>query len=243
MPATPLVETPHTRDPPVGQPLGFRGFAAGFHPGLDAFLSRNAALLGGLTRIDDPDTLMSCIRDMRPDYLVLGALDRPADLRDRLQVALRSPQLAVLLPGQEAGEAGTHAAGLILEPLAADADPAKVAMTLRALMRRTRPQAMVGRAVWGDLDLDEACLTFAIGGRSVSLSLEVFSVLGLMMDEPERVWDRDTLHRYVFGAASRNDIRAIDTRISRARRHVSAALGRDPIRTVRGVGYVLVPNP
>lgn len=227
----------------VGLPLGFRGFAAGFHPDLDAFLIRNGALLGGLTRIDDPDMFMSCIRDMRPDYLVLGSIDCPADLRDRLQAALRSPHLAVLLPGQDPGGVGAHTAGLILEPLAADAGPAEVAMTLRALMRRTRPQAMVGRAVWGALDLDEACLTFAIGGRSVSLSLEVFSVLGLMMDEPGRVWDRDTLHRYVFGAASRNDLRAIDTRISRARRHVSAALGRDPIRTVRGVGYALVADP
>jgi two-component system phosphate regulon response regulator PhoB len=69
------------------------------------------------------------------------------------------------------------------------------------------------------------------------------SVLGLMMDDPDRVWERETLHRLVFGAGSGNDIRAVDMRISRARRLVSAALGCDPVRTVRGVGYALVPRP
>jgi two-component system phosphate regulon response regulator PhoB len=64
-----------------------------------------------------------------------------------------------------------------------------------------------------------------------------------MMDAPTRVWERATLHRLIFGAGSANDLRSVDTRISRARRHVLAALGGDPIRTVRGVGYALVAEP
>jgi len=223
--------------------LGFRGFAAGFHPLLDAFLDRHRAQLGGLTRIADVEAFIACISDMRPDYLLLGATDAPGDLLDRIETASRSPHLAVLLAGCGAAEEGGTPTGLMLEPVAADADGTELALVLRALMRRSRPQAMVGRSVSGALELDEACLTFSIRGATVSLSLEVFSVLGLMMDAPDRVWDRSELHRLVFGAASRNDIRAIDTRISRARRHVSAALGPDPIRTVRGVGYALVPYP
>jgi DNA-binding response OmpR family regulator len=38
-------------------------------------------------------------------------------------------------------------------------------------------------------------------------------------------------------------MRAIDMRVSRTRRVVKAALGVDPVRTVRGVGYALVPDP
>jgi len=220
--------------------LGFRGFAAGFHPALDVFLDRHRASLGGLTRIGDTQTLISCIADMRPDYLVLGNTE---GLLDRIDAAARRPHLAVLVPGHDAiEETGTHPR-LMLEPIAADADGVELALVLRALMRRSRPQAMIGRSAWGTLALDEACLTFSIRGEPAALSLEVFSVLGLMMDAPDRLWDRSDLHRFVFGAGSGNDIRAIDTRISRARRHVSAALGRDPIRTVRGVGYALVPDP
>jgi hypothetical protein len=246
-PATLLAETQGDRAPggdrALDLQLGFRGFAAGFHPSLDAFLDRHRAHLGGLTRIGDIDTFIACIADMRPDYLILGATDAPGDLLDRIGAASRSPHLAVLLAGCDAvHEAGTPV-GLMLEPVAADADGTELALALRALMRRSRPQAMVGRSTWGALELDEACLTFSIRGAPVSLSLEVFSVLGLMMDAPGRVWHRSDLHRLVFGATSRNDIRAIDTRISRARRHVTAALGRDPIRTVRGVGYALVPDP
>lgn len=247
VPATPLGDLGDTaegnREGSSALQLGFRGFAAGYHPEVQTFLTRHGTLLGGLTRVADPETLLSCVSDMRPDYLVLGQPSGPEDIVWHIQAASRSAQLAVLVPGcdDERSEAQTH--GLILEPIATNADGAEVALVLRALMRRTRPQAMVGQSAWGDLVLDEACLTFSVRGHPVSLSLEVFGVLGLMMDDPGRVWARSELHRFVFGAGSRNDIRAIDTRISRARRHVSSGLGRDPIRTVRGVGYALVPDP
>jgi hypothetical protein len=134
-------------------------------------------------------------------------------------------------------------AGVSVDVIGDDADATDVALVLRSLMRRTRPQAMVGQTTWHDLGFDEARLTFSVGDRSVALSLEASAVLGLMMDDPDRVWERETLHRLVFGAGSGNDIRAVDMRISRARRLVSAALGCDPVRTVRGVGYALVPRP
>jgi two-component system phosphate regulon response regulator PhoB len=64
-----------------------------------------------------------------------------------------------------------------------------------------------------------------------------------MMDDPSAVWPRARLHALVYGRNSGNDIRAIDTRISRTRRHLAAAIGADPIRTVRGIGYALEPRP
>jgi two-component system phosphate regulon response regulator PhoB len=224
-------------------PLGFRGFAAGFQPELDGFYRLHHDLLGGLTRIDSVDTFLSCITDMRPDYLLLGQTAEPAGLLSAIRDSARSAHLAVLVAGEASAEAGTGAPGLAIEPVARDASGGEVSLILRAMMRRTRPQAMVGRSTWNALELDEACLTLSVYGEPVSLNLEVFSVLGVMLDDPDRVWDRLRLHRLVFGATSGNDIRAIDTRISRARRHVASVLGLDPIRTVRGVGYALVPDP
>jgi DNA-binding response OmpR family regulator len=101
---------------------------------------------------------------------------------------------------------------------------------------------MVGRTTWHDLGFDEACLTFSVRGPT-GRSASRRGVLGLMMDDPDRVWERRDAAPTRVRAGSGNDIRAIDMRISRARRLVSAALGCDPIRTVRGVGYALVPRP
>jgi DNA-binding response OmpR family regulator len=241
--ATPLAESRGQAGGNPDLPLGFRGFAAGFQPEVAAFLQIHGPILSGLTRIEDMDMFASCISDMRPDYLLLGGNNQPPGLLDMVRAAARTAQLAVLVTG-EGISVGEHTGqGLIVDTVAHDAGGADVALGLRALMRRSRPQALVGRTTWGDLELDEACLTFSIRGCPVSLSLEVFSVLGLMMDDPARIWERSTLHRLVFGAGSGNDLRAVDTRISRSRRHVSSALGCDPIRTVRGVGYALVPDP
>ena len=223
--------------------LGFRGFAAGFQLGLDRFLTRCSTLFDGVTRINELEGFLSCVSDMRPDYLILADVDTPSALLSRIQKAAKTAHLGVLVVGDTAARIPTQSNELVVDTVAPDASRDDIALLLRALMRRARPQAMVGQISWGDLVLDEACLTLAIRGASVTLNMEVFSVLGLMMDDPGRDWDRATLHRYVFGAGSSNDIRAIDTRMSRARRHVLAALGIDPIRTVRGVGYALVAEP
>jgi hypothetical protein len=244
VPATPLADQRQRGPEPFAASApytGFRGFAAGFHPSVDTFLRRHGPRLGGLTRVAEPEALVSFVADMRPDYLVLGSLSDRL-LLDRIAKASRTAQLAVLAPGC-GGPVGVEAGGLLVEPVSVDAGGDEMALVLRALLRRTRAQAMVGHQIWADLALDEACLTFSVRGQAASLSLEAFSVLGVMMDDPARIWARSDLHRHVFGATSRNDIRAIDTRISRTRRHLLSAIGCDPIASARGVGYRLVPEP
>ena len=78
------------------------------------------------------EAFIACISDMRPDYLLLGATDAPGDLLDRIETASRSPHLAVLLAGCGAAEEGGTPTGLMLEPVAADADGTELALVLRA---------------------------------------------------------------------------------------------------------------
>lgn len=222
---------------------GFRGLAAGFQPGLKPFLARHAPTLTGLSVMQSARDLRIGAAEGRPDYIVLSDPDDPAGLLVDLVAAARRPALGMLFSGPAEPLAGAWPAAAVVDHVEPREPPFEVALALRALMRRCRPQAMVGAVSHGDLVLDEAELRFSIRDAAVPLTLEVFGVLGAMMDDPGRVWDRAQLHALVFGRASTNDIRAIDMRISRARRHVAAALGRDPIRTVRGIGYALVPDP
>lgn len=243
-PATRLAEPQATaRDVPLrgdGLALGFRGFAASFQPALRPFLDRSGASLPGLTRIEDPAVFLECVADMRPDYLLLAADRQAGTVLTEVASVSRTSSLGVLLVGDGVTEAPP---GLVLEYLPGTVDREPLALTLRALLRRSRPQAMVGCSAWGELEIDEARLSFSVSGKPVALSLEMFAVLGAMMDRPEWVWPRETLHALVFGSGSKNDLRAIDMRVSRARRHVITALGCDPVRSVRGVGYALVPDP
>jgi hypothetical protein len=222
--------------------LGMRGFAAGFQAGLSPFLDRHGAMLDGVTVVDRADLFIAHVAGSRPDYVLVAGPETGPHLLSDIAAAARGAALALASVGPLDGAAALPDT-IMLDHLEEGQMPETVALRLRALIRRCRPQALTGRRSWGDLTLDEACMTFSVRGRPVSLRRELLCVLGAMMDDPARVWDRETLHRLVFGQGSGNDIRAIDTRISRARRHVSAALGCDPIRTVRGVGYALVPAP
>jgi hypothetical protein len=76
----------------------------------------------------------------------------------------------------------------------------------------------------------------------VSLSLEVFSVLGVMMDDPDRVWDGRACTGWSSGRLGQRypGHRHTDQPGAPTCRPSSVC---DPIRTVRGVGYALVPDP
>ncbi|MDG4647982.1 winged helix-turn-helix domain-containing protein [Roseibacterium sp. SDUM158017] len=222
---------------------GVLGLSAGFQPALRPFLAAHGAVLPGLALMDSPEALIASVAEARPDYVLMASADTPPAFLSRVAAASRTASIGVLLLDDGEGRSWDLPPGVIADHVAPRDTEAEVVLTLRALMRRCRPQAMAGRIAHGDLVLDEGCLTFAIRGAATALSLETFGVIGAMMDDPGAVWDRGRLHALVFGRRSRNDIRAIDTRVSRARRHLVAALGLDPIRTVRGVGYALVPGP
>ncbi|MDO1559641.1 response regulator [Brevundimonas sp. 2R-24] len=70
------------------------------------------------------------------------------------------------------------------------------------------------------------------------LSTGEFNLLKTMAERPRRVLTRDQLLDLSRGDACDAFDRAIDVQISRLRKKLAADGGQDPIRTVRGVGYV-----
>ena len=224
------------------EPVRCLGLAAGFQRGLAPFLQRYGPVLAGLTVVDRPEAFLAHVAASRPDYVVVSGPETDATLLRAMAEATRGAALAVASVGAP-GAAAPRPGPILMDEVTINDTPARLALRMRALIRRCRPQALTGRRSWGALALDEACMTFSVSGRKVALRRELLTVLGAMMDAPDRVWQRADLHLLVFGQGSPNDMRAIDMRVSRTRRVVKAALGVDPVRTVRGVGYALVPDP
>ena len=73
-------------------------------------------------------------------------------------------------------------------------------------------------------------------GAGVALTDAEFRVLNAFLDRPRRVLTRDQLLEYAKGGDVDLYDRAIDVTISRLRRKLG---DDDPIRTVRGEGYLL----
>ncbi len=103
---------------------------------------------------------------------------------------------------------------------------------LRALRRRHGDSAEVLPAPGGRLDIARR-LVERTDGSTVELSRTEADLLAVLARRPRQVFERDDLLAQVFGAADSPG--SVDTYVHYLRRK----LGRDVVRTVRGVGYRL----
>jgi two-component system, OmpR family, response regulator len=121
--------------------------------------------------------------------------------------------------------------------------PRELLARMRAVLRRTSPAVQSEKVRVRDLEIDVGSRQATVAGRAVELTALELDLLLALARRAGRVVARDTL----FALAGRGDTavneRAVDVHISRLR----SKLGDDSrsqkrIRTVRGVGYVLVKD-
>jgi DNA-binding response OmpR family regulator len=121
--------------------------------------------------------------------------------------------------------------------------PRELLARIRAVLRRTAPATQSEKVRVRDLELDIGSRQVTVGGKVVELTALEWDLLLALARRAGRVVARDTL----FNLAGRSDTvvndRTVDVHIS----HLRSKLGDDSrkqsrIRTVRGVGYVLVKD-
>ncbi len=108
---------------------------------------------------------------------------------------------------------------------------------VRALLRRARPEKVIGLLELGDLKLDRNARRVHRGEREIHLGPTEFRLLEHMMSRPGRVFSRDQLLDGVWGLSSEIDERTVDVHVGRLRKAIVRGREKDPIRTVRGAGY------
>jgi len=118
--------------------------------------------------------------------------------------------------------------------------PRELLARLKAVLRRTNPDAVAERLVAGNIAADVPSRRVQLDGREIDLTGIEFDILVALMRRAGRVVPREAL----LSEAGRSDVvvgeRTVDVHIS----HLRQKLGDDPrsprlIKTVRGVGYVL----
>jgi two-component system response regulator QseB len=155
-------------------------------------------------------------------------LDLLRRLRSR---GVRSPALILTALGTVADRVEGLDAGAedyLIKPF----DIEELLARIRALLRRPAERTVripVGAA---RLDLDLRSMVWP-DGREVLLSARECELLAALAGRPNRVFGRDELRSRVFGDAEAVSI--VDTYVYYLRRK----LGRDIVRTVRGLGYRL----
>lgn len=181
-----------------------------------------------------------------PDLIVLDLMMPGEDglsICKRLSAEAGGPAVIML---SAMGEETDRIVGLELgadDYLPKPCSPRELLARTKAVLRRRRETPASEAAAsciefdgWS-LDLVRRELRSAMG-VVVNLSGGEFHLLRVLVERPGRVLTRDQLLDLARGPSSEAFDRAIDVQISRLRRKLEDGAGRDPIRTVRGEGYM-----
>lgn len=114
-------------------------------------------------------------------------------------------------------------------------DLQELAARLRALVRRAHGQSQETLQVQ-NVTLEPATRCVYRNDEPVTLSAREFDLLQSLMLNAGRVLSREQLEQAIYGWGQEVDSNAVEVHVHRLR----TKLGSDLIRTVRGVGYVLM---
>ncbi|MGZ9005884.1 MAG: response regulator transcription factor [Burkholderiales bacterium] len=117
----------------------------------------------------------------------------------------------------------------------------EVEARLNALHKRRSGRVTQKVLVVGELTLDPRTLEIRFGQKDVKLPPKCIKLLETMMSEPGRLFSRTHLESAVWGDTQETSD-TLRSHMHILRRALVEAGGRDPIETVHGLGYRLVPD-
>jgi two-component system, OmpR family, phosphate regulon response regulator PhoB len=129
----------------------------------------------------------------------------------------------------------TGADDYVVKPFSVNEMMARV----KALLRRSAPDRMADVLTYDNIELDRVAYRVRRSGRDVRLGPTEYRLLLHMMENRGRVLSRQQLIDGVWGRDGVVDERTVDVHVGRLRKALVADGEVDPIRTVRGGGYVL----
>ena len=114
----------------------------------------------------------------------------------------------------------------------------EVVARVKALLRRASPDLVADLLTFGDIALDRAAHRVTRADRDLRLGPTEFRLMLYMMENRGRVLTRQQMIDGVWGRDGDIDERTVDVHIGRLRKSLVHENESDPIRTVRGGGYV-----
>ncbi|GGA24365.1 response regulator [Dyella nitratireducens] len=196
--------------------------------------------------VHDGEGVLARLRDpaLRPDLLILdvmmpgrSGLDTLRDLRAQYRLPV------IMLSGR--GEPVDRVVGLELgadDYLSKPCLPRELLARVRAQLRRHTVES-VGELTAGVLRLHPGERRAFAGEQELNLTGAEFALLLLLVQRAGEVIDKTSLTRVALGRELERFDRSIDVHVSRLRHKLAEASGQAPrIDSVRGAGYVLVPN-
>lgn len=117
-------------------------------------------------------------------------------------------------------------------------DPDELAARIRALQRRNAGR-IAPVITHGPLAVNPVTREIYCHGRRVYLSAREYVILSALMERPGALLSRSALEERIYGWGEEVESNAVEVHIHNIRKKI----GAEVIRTVRGVGYMLMEAP
>ncbi len=147
------------------------------------------------------------------------------------------PVIMITARGEEADRIrglSTGADDYVVKPFSVH----EVVARVKALLRRANADLVADVLTYLDIDVDRAAHRAIRAGRDLRLGPTEYKLLLFLMENRGRVQSRQRLIDGVWGRDGDIDERTVDVHIGRLRKSLVLDSETDPIRTVRGGGYV-----
>lgn len=194
------------------------------------------------------DDAMFILKDTTPDLVVLDWMLPGASGIEICRQIRSSPatrNLAVIMltaRGEEADRLrglATGADDYMVKPFSI----AELLARIKALLRRSAPEKTADVLQKGGITIDRQAHRVTRGAREISLGPTEYRLLEFFMQRAGRVLSRAQLLDNVWGHTAEVDERTVDVHVGRLRKSIVRGSEPDPIRTVRGAGYVFDDKP
>lgn len=172
------------------------------------------------------------------DLVVLDVLMPEVDGLEVCRTLRKTSQVPVVFLSSR-GEEVDRILGLELggdDYLTKPFSPRELVSRVKAVLRRTRPEAQSTAVEAGSVRLDVEAFRAWAGDTEIQLTVTEFRLLEVMLRRPGRVFTRDELVERAYDGPHHVSDRTLDSHIRRIRQKLREG-GLDPIETVHGLGF------
>ena len=116
----------------------------------------------------------------------------------------------------------------------------EVAARIEVQLRKGNSRSRAHEKKWRHLSLDTDQLMATIQGEPLKLTNAEFDILSLLMDHPNRALSKKTIYEKVWRGTYVGDDNTISVHVSNLRKKIAVETDEEYIKTVWGIGFMLV---